>query len=291
VQRPSPRDGYELLMHIDTISRMRSPHLDERWDAFVCHASEDKQRYVLPLALGLRERGFRIWLDDWCLDLGSRLTQSIENGLSQSRFGVVMLSQAFFKKKWPRQELSTLMDKESADARVILPVWCDVSLQEIRANAPLLADRVAAKYEEGLATIIDRIVRVLMINTGGTAARPGEDPVPISWESLAALTKRLYPDLSVDEFWQTQLLADLDNASFRSISDIERAVDRARVAVLAYAQDVPAFFESGTDYLTKSLGFVDLCFRARHNWNPVTRAAFLKYEHLVDWRDLGNHPS
>jgi hypothetical protein len=199
-----------------------------------------------------------------------------------------MLSQAFFKKKWPRQELSTLMDRESADARVILPVWCDVSLADIRANAPLLADRVAAKYDEGLPTIIDRIVRVLMINTEATAVPRKEEPLPVSWDSLADLTRRLYPDRSIDEFWQMRLLADLDSASFRSIADIERAVDRARAAVLAYAKDAPAFFQSGTDYLTKSLGFVDLCFRARHNWNPVTRAAFSKYAHLVDWRDLGN---
>lgn len=267
---------------------MTSPQLKVQWDAFVCHASEDKQRYVLSLANGLRQRGFRIWLDDWCLELGSSLTQSIENGLSHSRFGIVMLSHAFFMKKWPRQELSTLMDRESVDARVILPIWCDVSLEDVRENAPLLADRVAAKYEEGLPTIIDRIVRVLEINSDKAADQSDEKAVQVSWESLGELTKRLYPDMSVDEFWQTRLLADLDRTSFRSISDIERAAHRARSAVLAYAKDVPAFFQSGTDYLTKSLGFVDLCFRSRHNWNPMTRAAFLKYGHLVDWADRGN---
>jgi hypothetical protein len=259
----------------------------EQWDAFVCHASEDKASYVLPLAVALRDRGFNIWLDDWCLQVGSRLTQSIETGLSKSRFGIVMLSKSFFTKKWPRQELSTLMDRESVDARVILPVWCDIGLEEIRSNAPLLADRVAAQYGEGLLAIVDRITRVLRIEEERTENRDSIPQVLITWESLADLTRRLYPLLPVDEFWQTRLLADLDTDSFRSIADIERAHDRARYAVLAYAREAPSLFRSGTDYLTKSLGFVDLCFRARHNWSRPTGGAFQKYAHLIDWRDLG----
>jgi hypothetical protein len=33
--------------------------------AFLCHASEDKERFVIPFATGLRGRGIDAWVDQW----------------------------------------------------------------------------------------------------------------------------------------------------------------------------------------------------------------------------------
>jgi formylglycine-generating enzyme required for sulfatase activity len=40
---------------------------------------------------------------------------------------------------------------------------------------------------------------------------------------------------------------------------------------------------TGTDFITKSLGYVDKEFRAKHGFSEQTRKAFSKYEHLVQW--------
>jgi len=232
----------------------------------------------MELAHALQKEGFEVWLDDWCLEIGASLSLSIEAGLRDSRYAVVVLSKSFFAKKWPRQELSALMEKESLTARVIFPIWHRVTADDVRTAAPLLADRLAARSEEGVSTIVSRLARALNLGK-----RIGSDKTDITWESLTTLTDTLFPGLGLDEFWQSRLLADLDDSMFRSIGDIERAVRRAERAVCAFAAEQPHLFHSGTDYLTKSLGFVDLCFRRRHSWASSTMAAFEEHANKVEW--------
>jgi hypothetical protein len=76
-----------------------------RWDAFISHASEDKQEFVRPLADALQALGSSIWYDDFALTVGDSLRRSIDHGLANSRWGVVVLSPNFFAKHWPQIEL------------------------------------------------------------------------------------------------------------------------------------------------------------------------------------------
>lgn len=71
------------------------------WDAFISHASEDKESIAEPIAKALTQRGYKVWYDSFCLKLGDNLRKSIDEGLSRSRYGVVILSPSFFAKKWP----------------------------------------------------------------------------------------------------------------------------------------------------------------------------------------------
>jgi hypothetical protein len=100
-----------------------------RWDAFVSHASEDKAEIVLPLTNELRKFGLRVWLDKFELRVGDSLREKIDEGLAESRFGVVILSPAFFSKKWPKKELNGLFAKEVGGVgapcfrRAVLDYW------------------------------------------------------------------------------------------------------------------------------------------------------------------------
>src|ERR1051325_3140270 len=75
------------------------------YDAFICHASEDKDDLVRPLAEGLMKLGHKIWYDEFQLRVGDSLRRSIDKGLARSRFGIVVLSPSFFAKNWPQYEL------------------------------------------------------------------------------------------------------------------------------------------------------------------------------------------
>jgi hypothetical protein len=248
----------------------------KRWDVFISHATPDKEEFVLPLAEALRSRGLSVWLDRWEIELGDSISSSISEGLVLSKFGVVVLSKAFFSRAWPKKELGTLFAKESDGASHIIPIWHKIDHQEVLENAPLLADRMAAQSSDGIHSVADRVQRLLtreaVTEEGGVSA-----------DEIRALTRRLFPQLPVDEFWQTQLLADLDSALYKSVADIELAYRRAQPAIEAFARENPALFRAGTDYLTKSLGFVDLCFRSRHNWASETKAAFLRHAGKVKW--------
>ena len=60
----------------------------KQWDAFISHASEDKETFVRPLAVALRALGLKIWYDEFSLRLGDSLSRSIDKGLADSTFGI-----------------------------------------------------------------------------------------------------------------------------------------------------------------------------------------------------------
>ena len=67
-------------------------------DLFISHASEDKDEFVRPLANLLSQYGLDVWYDEFELRIGKSLSRSIDNGISNSNFGLIVLSESFFKK-------------------------------------------------------------------------------------------------------------------------------------------------------------------------------------------------
>jgi hypothetical protein len=137
------------------------PRDGARWDVFISHASEDKEPFVTPLAQALSEKGVRVWLDDFVLRLGDSLRRSIDHGLSASRYGVVVLSPRFFEKEWPQKELDGMAAMEVEGRKVILPVWHDVGVEDVRAYSPMLADRRAIRSTRGVDAVVTEILEVL----------------------------------------------------------------------------------------------------------------------------------
>jgi hypothetical protein len=131
-------------------------------DVFVCHASEDKDQIARPLAEGLREAGLNVWYDEFSLKLGDSLRESIDRGLADSRFGIVVLSHHFFSKKWPQAELNGLFAIETAGGeKKIIPIWHEITPAEIVQYSPILADRVAVSTTVGLDTVLERILNTI----------------------------------------------------------------------------------------------------------------------------------
>ncbi len=130
------------------------------WDVFISHASEDKDPFVRQLAEELVKE-YRVWYDEFNLELGDSLRQSIDAGLSKSRYGVVVLSRHFFAKQWPQWELDGLATREVGGRKVILPVWLDVTEQEVARASPLLASRLAARASDGVFGVLNHLRRVL----------------------------------------------------------------------------------------------------------------------------------
>ena len=150
------------------------------WDVFISHASEDKSDVVDELVEKLQAAGLRVWYDKTALVLGDSLRRKIDEGLAQSKFGVVVLSQKFFAKKWPQAELDGLFALEKATAKKILPVWHKIDHDSVSQFAPTLAERVAAKTSDGIDAVVEKI-RI--------AVAKGETPVtaiPAVFPSLPA---------------------------------------------------------------------------------------------------------
>ena len=116
----------------------------EDWDVFISHASEDKDAFVRPLAQALAQLGVKVWYDEFTLEVGDSLSRSIDQGIAHSRFGLVVISEAFILKKWPARELQGLVARDiGGEQKVILPIRHGISTQAVLEFSPPLADTFA----------------------------------------------------------------------------------------------------------------------------------------------------
>ncbi|MGG1611451.1 toll/interleukin-1 receptor domain-containing protein [Paenibacillus phoenicis] len=113
------------------------------YDLFISHASEDKETFVRPLAVALQKLKVTVWYDEFSLKPGDSLSKSIDMGLINSSFGVVVLSEAFMRKSWTDYELKSLISKEIAYGKAILPIWHTITKEDLLKFSPFLADKYA----------------------------------------------------------------------------------------------------------------------------------------------------
>jgi TIR domain len=135
------------------------------WDIFISHASEDKDAIARPLARALSDMGLSVWFDEFALTAGDSLSKSIDYGLANSKYGIVIVSPRFLAKKWPQRELAGLFAKED-QAKVIIPVWHDVTEEIVRSHSPILADRLALRSSVNLDELVRELLRAMNLPFG-----------------------------------------------------------------------------------------------------------------------------
>ncbi len=120
-----------------------SPDSRKEYDVFISHASEDKEVIVRPLAQALVSENLRVWYDEFELRIGDSLRRKIDRGLAKSRVGLVVLSQSFIGKGWTNYELDGIVTRTISGEQILLPIWHNISKQEVQDYSPSLADKVA----------------------------------------------------------------------------------------------------------------------------------------------------
>ncbi|MCY4518169.1 MAG: DUF1883 domain-containing protein [Acidimicrobiaceae bacterium] len=162
---PPIRDHRSEIQQIaDNLVDSAPSHSPEsrEFDVFISHASEDKDEIVRPLAHALRERGLEVWYDEFVLKVGDSLRRRIDEGISRSRFGLVILSRSFFAKDWPQHELDGLVTMSVDGRQVLLPIWHQITKDEVITASPTLADKVALRTADyGIHEIADEITAVV----------------------------------------------------------------------------------------------------------------------------------
>ncbi len=113
------------------------------YDVFISHASEDKDEVVRPLAHQLSDLGLKVWYDEFELKIGDSLRRKIDFGLANSKFGIVVLSTAFINKGWTNYELDGIVTRAVSGEQVILPIWHNITKQQVLNYSPSLADKLA----------------------------------------------------------------------------------------------------------------------------------------------------
>ncbi|MCA0457108.1 MAG: toll/interleukin-1 receptor domain-containing protein [Chloroflexi bacterium] len=136
------------------------------WDLFISHASEDKNPFVRSLVESLEKEGFKVWYDELSMTLGDSLRQSIEKGLANSNYGIVVLSENYFKvaKRWPQAELDGLFALETGGRKRILPIWHNIDHEKISAYSPIIAGRLGIMSSKSMDVIINEIKRAISVS-------------------------------------------------------------------------------------------------------------------------------
>jgi hypothetical protein len=147
--------------------------------------------------------------------VGDSLRRSIDRGLAGSRFGIVVISPAFLSKEWPQLELEGLVAREVGGIKVILPVWHDISADEVRKHSPILAGRLAVSSKTGLENVVGELLRAMKQDDEALIAMEGTTVAP------QAVPSQRTPvvDSATGEFDERELVR---RAQFDKLSSIER---------------------------------------------------------------------
>ena len=141
--------------------RVNSVPIMGEYDVFISHASEDKIDFVRPLSDELIRLGLKVWFDEVELTIGDSVRRTIEKGLNSSKYGIVVISPYFLSKDVPQKELSALFSLESGGQKVILPIWHNIDLDQIKKSLPLLADKWAARSSDGVKVVAKQILKAM----------------------------------------------------------------------------------------------------------------------------------
>ena len=120
----------------------------EKPQAFISHDSRDKEEIARKLAYGLSSRLCTVWYDEYSLKIGDSLRDSIEKGIKEAKKCILVLTPNFLNNLgWTKKEFDSIFKRELIyNQRIILPIWHNVSKEQIYEFSPALADTVALKW-------------------------------------------------------------------------------------------------------------------------------------------------
>lgn len=131
--------------------------MKQKSDFFISHASEDKDEVAQQLYEKLTLLGFEVWYDSVKMGIGESLNEKINEGLSQSKYGIVILSETFLKKTWTKRELNGLFSKANGQDKVILPIYHKISYEKVKKKYPILSDIVGLNTTLGIDELAKRL--------------------------------------------------------------------------------------------------------------------------------------
>jgi hypothetical protein len=143
----------DLIKDAEASKELRhKKHAAERV-AFLSHSSKDKA-IIRQLAADLSAEGIAVWLDEQRIHVGDSIPDKIAQGLAQSDFFLIALSEHSVDSEWVKRELNNALVQEISKRKIaILPLklsHCEIPI--------LIADKKYAdfsvSYRDGLSELI-----------------------------------------------------------------------------------------------------------------------------------------
>lgn len=124
---------------------------------FLSHSSKDKE-FVRKLANDLQTSNVPVWFDEWELKVGDSLTTKIGDGIKESGWLAVILSNNSVKSAWVERELNAGLATELEKRQVyVLPIVIEDCEIPIFLKDKLFAD-FRGNYKSGLTSLLRRLI-------------------------------------------------------------------------------------------------------------------------------------
>jgi hypothetical protein len=132
--------------------------------AFISHDFRDKDAVAGPIAMGLSKRLCPVWYADYSLKVGDRLRESIERGIRECEKCVIVLSPNFLNNPgWTKVEFNSIFTREIIEKKdVVLPVWVDVTKEQVFEYCPTLVNRLAVPWARGVDVVVAELHRAIV---------------------------------------------------------------------------------------------------------------------------------
>lgn len=162
IQQLSNERGFRL--HIRDRDYAMQRETSEKPLAFISHDSRDKDEIAVKLASLLRSAGCPVWYDEYSLRVGDSLRESIERGLKECERCILVITPNFLGNTgWTKVEFNSIFTREILERRnIVLPIWHNVTPQQVFDYSPSLADRIAVNWSKGAEEVAKALLRVLL---------------------------------------------------------------------------------------------------------------------------------
>lgn len=125
--------------------------------AFLSHSSIDKP-FIRQLAADLTRNGITVWLDEQMIKVGDSIADKISQGLAESDYFLIALSDNSVQSEWVRKELNHALISEIEERKVkVLPLKlseCD--------TPPLIKDKKYADFSQNYKSGLNDLLSVLL---------------------------------------------------------------------------------------------------------------------------------
>lgn len=137
---------------------------ERRHDLFICHDSRDKAEVVDPLYKALLSKNLKVWYDKANLRIGDSLTEKIQEGIRDCRYGIIVLSPNFLSnERWAKNELQSFTTRQIIEnEKVILPVWHNINENDLKKVSYWLIDKIGGNAND-FDHLVNQIYEVVKI--------------------------------------------------------------------------------------------------------------------------------
>ncbi|MCK4744355.1 MAG: toll/interleukin-1 receptor domain-containing protein [Sulfuriflexus sp.] len=136
----------------------------ERPLAFISHSKNDSRDFSIKLANELSRLGCPVWFDEYSLNIGDSLVESIDAGLKVTDKCIFVLSPEFLANEgWCKYEFKAASMKQIFEKKnIMLPIWHGIRKEDVYEYSAALVDTVGLDSSLGVTQIATKISKVLL---------------------------------------------------------------------------------------------------------------------------------